>query len=122
MPVLGLAAPAPATAAAYATSPSGIAARVSQWAVETDAGQSDRLLLTVAGAASALVQAIDVLGQPLDVLVVAVRADAVGLVVDFDPDRLLFRLLSAHYECLPMASATSPSMIVMASSIASTFN
>lgn len=42
-----------------------IAARVGQWAVETDAGQSDPLLLTVAGAARALVQAIDVLGQDL---------------------------------------------------------
>lgn len=49
----------------------GIAARVAQWAVETDAGQSDPLLLTVAGAASALVQAIDVLGQdPLPALLV----------------------------------------------------
>jgi ATP-dependent helicase/nuclease subunit B len=49
----------------------GIAARVAQWAVETDAGQSDPLMLTVAGAASALVQAIDVLGQdPLPALLV----------------------------------------------------
>lgn len=49
----------------------GIAARVGQWAVETDAGASDPLLLTVAGAASALVQAIDVLGQdPLPALLV----------------------------------------------------
>jgi ATP-dependent helicase/nuclease subunit B len=48
-----------------------IAARVGQWAIETDAGQSDPLLLTVAGAASALVQAIDVLGQnPLPALLV----------------------------------------------------
>lgn len=48
-----------------------IAARVGQWAVETAAGQSDPLLLTVAGAASALVQAIDVLGQdPLPALLV----------------------------------------------------
>jgi RecB family exonuclease len=48
-----------------------IAARVGQWAVETDAGQSDPLLLTVAGAANALVQAIDVLGQdPLPALLV----------------------------------------------------
>lgn len=46
-----------------------IAARVGQWAVETDAGACDPLLLTVAGAASALVQAIDVLGQdPLPAL------------------------------------------------------
>ena len=50
---------------------SRIAARVGQWAVKTDAGQSDPLLLTVAGAASALVQAIDVLGQdPLPALLV----------------------------------------------------
>lgn len=48
-----------------------IAARVGRWAVETDAGASDHLLLTVAGAASALVQAIDVLGQdPLPALLV----------------------------------------------------
>lgn len=48
-----------------------IAARVGQWAVETDAGRSDPLLLTVVGAASALVQAIDVLGQdPLPALLV----------------------------------------------------
>ena len=48
-----------------------IAVRVGLWAVETDAGASDPLLLTVAGAASALVQAIDVLGQdPLPVLLV----------------------------------------------------
>jgi ATP-dependent helicase/nuclease subunit B len=48
-----------------------IAARVGQWAIETDAGKSDPLMLTVAGAASALVQAIDVLGQdPLPALLV----------------------------------------------------
>lgn len=48
-----------------------IAARVGQWAIETDAGASDPLLLTVAGAASALAQAIDVLGQdPLPALLV----------------------------------------------------
>jgi ATP-dependent helicase/nuclease subunit B len=48
-----------------------IAARVGQWAVETDAGASDPLMLTVAGAASALGQAIDVLGQdPLPALLV----------------------------------------------------
>jgi len=48
-----------------------IAARVGQCAVETDAGASDPLLLTVAGAASAFVQAIDVLGQdPLPALLV----------------------------------------------------
>lgn len=48
-----------------------IAARVGQWAVETDAGASEPLLLTVAGAASALSQAIDVLGQdPLPALLV----------------------------------------------------
>ncbi|WP_168075113.1 PD-(D/E)XK nuclease family protein [Caulobacter sp. SSI4214] len=40
-----------------------IAVRVGQWAIETDAGGGDPLLLTVAGAASALTQAIDVLGQ-----------------------------------------------------------
>ena len=46
-----------------------IAARVGQWAVETGADASDPLLLTVAGATSALVQAIDVLGQdPLPAL------------------------------------------------------
>lgn len=46
-----------------------IAARVGQWALETGADASDPLLLTVAGAASALVQAIDVLGQdPLPAL------------------------------------------------------
>ena len=48
-----------------------IAARAGQWAVETDAGASDPLLMTVAGAASALSQAIDVLGQdPLPALLV----------------------------------------------------
>lgn len=48
-----------------------IAARVGQWAIETDAGSSDPLLLAVAGAASALAQAIDVLGQdPLPALLV----------------------------------------------------
>ena len=48
-----------------------IAARVGQWAVEIDAGASDPLLLTVAGAASALVQVIDVLGQdPLPALLI----------------------------------------------------
>ncbi|WP_029415242.1 PD-(D/E)XK nuclease family protein [Brevundimonas bacteroides] len=48
-----------------------IAGRVGQWAIETDAGASDPLLLTVAGAASALTQAIDVLGQdPLPALLV----------------------------------------------------
>lgn len=48
-----------------------IAARVGQWAIETDAGASDPLLLTVAGAANALAQAIDVLGQdPLPALLV----------------------------------------------------
>lgn len=48
-----------------------IAARVGQWAIETDAGASDPLLLTVVGAASALAQAIDVLGQdPLPALLV----------------------------------------------------
>lgn len=40
-----------------------IAGRVLQWAIETDAGASDPLMLSVAGAASTLVQAIDVLGQ-----------------------------------------------------------
>ena len=45
--------------------------RVGQWAIETDAGVGDPLLLTVAGAASALTQAIDVLGQdPLPALLV----------------------------------------------------
>jgi len=48
-----------------------IAVRVGQWAIETDAGGGDPLLLTVAGAASALTQAIDVLGQdPLPALLV----------------------------------------------------
>ncbi|WP_374576320.1 PD-(D/E)XK nuclease family protein [Phenylobacterium sp.] len=48
-----------------------IAARVGQWAIETDAGASDPLLLSVAGAASALAQAIEVLGQdPLPALLV----------------------------------------------------
>lgn len=48
-----------------------IAARVSQWAIETDGDQNDPLLLTVAGAASSLAQAIDVLGQdPLPALLV----------------------------------------------------
>ena len=48
-----------------------IATRVGQWAVETDAGAADPLLLSVAGAASSLVQAIDVLGQdPLPALLV----------------------------------------------------
>jgi ATP-dependent helicase/nuclease subunit B len=48
-----------------------IAARVGQWAVEAGGGASDPLLLTVAGAASALGQAIDVLGQdPLPALLV----------------------------------------------------
>lgn len=48
-----------------------IAVRVGQWAIETDAGSGDPLLLTVAGAASALTQAIDVLGQdPLPALLV----------------------------------------------------
>jgi ATP-dependent helicase/nuclease subunit B len=40
-----------------------IAARVSQWAIETDGGEGDPLLLSVVGAASALSEAIDVLGQ-----------------------------------------------------------
>ena len=38
-----------------------IASRVSQWAMETNAGKNDLLLLTVAAAANALMQAIDVL-------------------------------------------------------------
>lgn len=40
-----------------------IAQRVSKWARETDGGANDLLLLGVAGAASALAEAIDVLGQ-----------------------------------------------------------
>jgi len=48
-----------------------IATRVGRWAVETDAGQSDPLLMSVAGAASAMVEAIDVLAQdPLPALLV----------------------------------------------------
>lgn len=48
-----------------------IAARVGQWAAEADAGAGDPLLLTVVGAANALVQAIEVLGQdPLPALLV----------------------------------------------------
>jgi ATP-dependent helicase/nuclease subunit B len=39
-----------------------IAGRVSQWAVETDAGAADPLLMSVVGAARAFVQAVDVLG------------------------------------------------------------
>jgi hypothetical protein len=39
-----------------------IAARVSLWAIETDQGAKDPLLLSVAGAASAPSQAVDVLG------------------------------------------------------------
>ena len=38
-----------------------IASRVAQWALETNAGNADPLLLTLVGAAQALVQAIDVL-------------------------------------------------------------
>lgn len=38
-----------------------IAARVAQWVIETDGGQMDPLLITVAGAANALGEAIDVL-------------------------------------------------------------
>ena len=46
-----------------------IASRVSQWAIETDGDEGDPLLLAVAGAASALSEAIDVLGQdPLPAL------------------------------------------------------
>jgi len=49
----------------------GIAERVAKWALETDAGTADPLMLTVAGAASALIQAIDVMGQdPLPALLV----------------------------------------------------
>ena len=48
-----------------------IAARVGQWAIETDSGIGNPLLLTVAGAASALSQAIEVLNQdPLPALLV----------------------------------------------------
>ncbi len=49
----------------------GIAARVAKWALEADAGASDPLMLTVAGAAGALIQVIDVMGQdPLPALLV----------------------------------------------------
>jgi ATP-dependent helicase/nuclease subunit B len=48
-----------------------IAARVGEWAIQSDARAGDPLLLTVAGAASALVKAIDVIGQdPLPALLV----------------------------------------------------
>lgn len=42
-----------------------IAMRVARWAVETDAGREDPLLMATAGAANALVQAIDLIGLDL---------------------------------------------------------
>src|ERR1051325_5521879 len=72
--------------------------------------------------------AVNELRQPDDVLAVAVGADVVGLVVDFDPDgRRAFRrvLDGAHALSLwgyrRMTSTASGSSTAMASSIASTF-
>ena len=48
-----------------------IATRVAHWAIQTDGGEKDPLLLSVTGAATALVDAIDVLGvDPLPALLV----------------------------------------------------
>lgn len=55
-----------------------IATRVAQWAAETDSGQHDPLLMTVAGAASALGEAIGILGlETLPALLVERMIDQV---------------------------------------------
>src|SRR5688572_6158124 len=69
---------------------------------------------------------VDVIRKVHDVFIITVGTDTVILVIDLDPDRLLSRFSftssSDHLVYLPTASATSASMIVIASSIASTFN
>lgn len=66
-----------------------IAGRVGQWAIETDAGAQDPLLLAVAAAARALAQAIDVLGQdPLPALLVERMIEQVLADGAVNPDHL----------------------------------
>lgn len=48
-----------------------IAARVSEWAIETDSGRGDVLLLSAAGAANAFAEAVELIGQdPLPALLI----------------------------------------------------